>query len=191
MTKVENILTLLNAKYVGTPYLSFSLSPQPLEQLSADASDPSLWFSQLLQRRSSGIEGVQEFTGVILVPEGEEFCVHARLRRVCVLDDPPGPPNFQEPFSLTGPKLGRLLTYLFDTFPIGTPVLEELDVDVVQSLPQPELFPAPGDRDVGGERCWNDPRRHHLAAAPDLLPGEPCHCELQDLPRALARDAAQ
>ena len=143
MTKVENILTLLNAKYVGTPYLSFSLSPQPLEQLSADASDPSLWFSQLLQRRSSGIEGVQEFTGVILVPEGEEFCVHARLRRVCVLDDPPGPPNFQEPFSLTGPKLGRLLTYLFDTFPIGTPVLEELDVDVVQSLPQPELFPRP------------------------------------------------
>src|SRR5262249_4047290 len=119
MTKVENILTLLNAKYVGTPYLSFSLSPQPLEQLSADASDPSLWFSQLLQRRSSGIEGVQEFTGVILVPEGEEFCVHARLRRVCVharlrrvcvharlrrvcvLDDPPGPPNFQEPFNFT------------------------------------------------------------------------------------------
>lgn len=142
MTKVENILTLLNAKYVGTPYLSFSLSPQPLQQLSADASDPSLWFGQLLQRRSSGIEGVQEFTAVILVPEGEDFCVHARLRRVCVLDDPPGPPNFQEPFSFTGTALGRLLNYLFDTFPIGTP-LEELDVDLLQGLPQPELFPRP------------------------------------------------
>jgi hypothetical protein len=142
MTKVENILTLLNAKYVGTPYLSFSLAPQPLQQLSADSTDPSLWFSQLLQRRSSGIEGVQEFTAVILVPDGEDFCVEARLRRVCVLDDPPGPPNFQEPFSLAAPKLGRLLNYLFDTYPIGTPV-EELDVDLLQGLPQPELFPRP------------------------------------------------
>ena len=80
MTKVENILTLLNAKYVGTPYLSFSLSPQPLQQLSIDSSDPSLWFGQLLQRRSSGIEGVQEFTTVVVVPKGEDFCVTARLR---------------------------------------------------------------------------------------------------------------
>ena len=29
-TKVENILSLLNAKYVGTPFLSFSLNPRPL-----------------------------------------------------------------------------------------------------------------------------------------------------------------
>ena len=84
MTKVENILTLLNAKYVGTPYLSFSLSPQPLEQLSADASDPSLWFSQLLQRRSSGIEGVQEFTGVILVPRARNSaCMRGSAASAC------------------------------------------------------------------------------------------------------------
>lgn len=64
-TKVENVLTLLNGKYVGTPYLSFSLSPQPLQMLSVDPSDPNIWYSQLLQRRSSGIEGIQEFTTVV------------------------------------------------------------------------------------------------------------------------------
>jgi hypothetical protein len=142
MTKVENILTLLNAKYVGTPYLSFSLSPQPLQQLSIDSSDPSLWFSQLLQRRSSGIEGLQEFTSVVVVPKGEDFCVSARLRRACLLDDPPGPPNFDEPFSFFGTALGRLLNYLFDTFPIGTP-LEELDVDLASALTPPEQFKRP------------------------------------------------
>ena len=141
MTKVENILTLLNAKYVGTPYLSFSLSPQPLQQLSADSSDPSLWFGQLLQRRSSGIEGVQEFTSVVLVPKGEDFCVSARLRRVCLLDDPPGPPNFDEPFNFQGTALGRLLNYVFDTFPVGTP-LEELDLDIGQGL-DPTQFQRP------------------------------------------------
>ena len=31
-TKVENILTLLNAKYVGTPFLSFSVRPQSAPQ---------------------------------------------------------------------------------------------------------------------------------------------------------------
>jgi hypothetical protein len=39
-------------------------------------------FSQLLARRSSGIEGVQEYTAVIVVPKDEDFCVSARLRRV-------------------------------------------------------------------------------------------------------------
>ncbi len=142
MTKVENILSLLNAKYVGTPYLSFSLSPQPLQQLSADASDPSLWFGQLLQRRSSGIEGVQDFTSVVVVPKGESFCVTARLRRVCLLDDPPGPPNFDEPFRFSGTALSRLLVYLFDTYPVGTP-LDQLDVDITQALTPPEQFVRP------------------------------------------------
>jgi len=58
-TKVDNILTLLNAKDVGTPFLSFSINPRPLHLLSLDPADPNLWFSQLLARRSSGIEGVQ------------------------------------------------------------------------------------------------------------------------------------
>ncbi len=132
MTRVENVLTLLNAKYVGTPYLRFSLSPRPLEQLSVDSSDPSLWFGQLLQRRSSGVEGIQEFTMVAIVPKGEDFCVTTRLKRVCVLDDPPVEPDFDEPFVFTGPVLGRLLNYVYRTYPIGTPV-DDLDVDIHDS----------------------------------------------------------
>lgn len=128
MTRVENVLTLLNAKYVGTPYLRFSLSPRPLEQLSVDSSDPSLWFGQLLQRRSSGIEGIQDYTIVAIVPKDEDFCVEARLKRVCVLDDPPVEPDFDEPFRFNQ-HLGRLLSYVYRTYPIGTPV-DDLDVDI-------------------------------------------------------------
>jgi hypothetical protein len=145
-TRVENILTLLNAKYIGTPYLSFSLSPRPLQQLSVDASDPSLWFSQLLHRRSSGIEGVQEFTTVIVVPKDGDFCVAARLRRVCLLDDPPGAPDFNEAWEINKPyKVGRLLKHLENTYPKGTP-LDELDLDLSPSLPadpNQENFPFP------------------------------------------------
>jgi hypothetical protein len=145
-TRVENVLSLLNTKYIGTPYLSFSLSPRPLQQLSVDASDPSLWFGQLLHRRSSGIEGVQEFTTVIVVPKDEDFCVNARLRRVCLLDDPPGTPNFNDPWEINKPaKVGRLLNHLEATYPNGTP-LEELDLDLTPSLPADpgqEKFPYP------------------------------------------------
>jgi hypothetical protein len=129
MTRVENVLTLLNAKYLGTPYLRFSLSPRPLEQLSVDSSDPSLWFGQLLQRRSSGVEGVQEFTMIMLVPKGEDFCVTARLKRVCVLDDPPVEPDFDEPFIFNARDIGRLLNYVYRAYPVGTPV-DDLDVDI-------------------------------------------------------------
>lgn len=128
MTRVENVLTLLNTKYVGTPYLRFSLSPRPLEQLSVDPSDPSLWFGQLLQRRSSGIEGVQDYTIVVIVPKGEDFCVEARLKRVCVLDDPPVEPDFSVRFSLLH-HLGRLLNYVERAYPIGT-LVDDLDVDI-------------------------------------------------------------
>ncbi len=141
-TNVENILTLLNAKYVGTPHLSFSLSPQPLYLLSLDPSDPNLWFSQLLQRRSSGIEGIQEFTTVVLVPRDQDFCVNARLRRVCVLNNPPGPLTF-EPFNIKTPQhVGRLLNYLDRAYPPGTP-LEELDVDLMGALTPQDQFIRP------------------------------------------------
>ena len=134
-TRVENVLTLLNAKYVGTPYLRFSLSPQPMTLLSVDPSDPNVWFSQLLARRSSGIEGLQEFTVVVVVPRDEDFCVNARLRRVCVLDAPPGPFTFDEPFVFQQ-HLGRLLNYLDRVYPPGTP-LDEFDVDLIGALPKP------------------------------------------------------
>ena len=132
-TRVENIISLLSAKYVGTPHLSFSVSPQPLQQLSVDPSDPNLWFQQLLARRSSGIEGIQEFTAVIVVPKDTDFCISARLRRVCLLDSPPGPFSLDERFTGTLVQLSRMVNYLNDAFPIGTP-LEELDIDIIGGL---------------------------------------------------------
>jgi hypothetical protein len=135
MTRVENVLTLLSAKYPGTPYLRFSLAPQPLQVLAIDPSDPNLWFNQLLHRRSSGIEGVQEFTAVVLVPRGQGFCVNARLRRVCLLDSPPGPFTLEERFDedLDLLQLFRIVNYLYRLYPKGTPV-EELDVDIAGLL---------------------------------------------------------
>jgi hypothetical protein len=122
----------LSAKYIGTPHLSFSASPQPLQQLSVDPADPNLWFQQLLARRSSGIEGIQEFTAVLVIPKGTDFCINARLRRVCLLDSPPGP-FVLERFTGNLLQFARMVNYLNDTFPIGTP-LEELDIDIIGGL---------------------------------------------------------
>ena len=174
---VENVLTLLNAKYVGTPHLRFSLSPRPMQLLSVDPSDPNLWFSQLLQRRSSGIEGIQEFTAVVVVPRGENFCVNARLRRVCVLDAPPGPLEFE---AVQFPAAYRPGAQLSDrAYPPGTP-LEEFDVDLFELLPPPRrtfatagacalcssFFPAAGfglsgSHLAGRSRPWSWGRRAH------------------------------
>ena len=147
-TRVENILTLLNAKYIGTPHLRFSMNPPPMTLLSVDPSDPNLWFSQLLSRRSSGIEGIQEFTTVVIVPRDQAFCINARLRRVCVLDVPPGPLEFTERFNLQQ-HLGRLLAYLDRAYPPGTP-LDDFDVDLIDPLkkqrpgqPPPQEFTQP------------------------------------------------
>ena len=141
-TRVENIISLLNAKYVGTPHLSFSMSPQPLQQLSIDPSDPNLWFQQLLARRSSGIEGIQEFTAVMVIPKDTAFCINARLRRVCLLDSPPGPLSFEERFTGTLPQLARMVNYLNRTFPIGTP-LEDLDIDIIPGITGSGVFRRP------------------------------------------------
>jgi hypothetical protein len=143
-TNVENIISLLRAKYVGTPHLSFSLSPQPLTQLSVDPSDPNLWFQQLLARRSAGIEGTQEFTAVLVVPRNTGFCLTARLRRVCLLDSPPGPFTVSERFdsNLNLLQLLRMVQYLNRTFPAGTP-LEELDIDILGGLANAGAFRRP------------------------------------------------
>lgn len=146
MTRVENVLTLLSSKNLGTPHLSFSLAPPPLQLLSVDPSDPNLWFHQLLARRSSGIEGIQEFTAVLVVPRGEDFCVNARLRRVCLLDSPPGPLTFEERLKLEPNldllQLVRMIEYLYRVYPIGTP-LEELDVDLIGGLTPASEFRRP------------------------------------------------
>lgn len=145
-TRVENVLALLRAKNLGTPHLGFSLSPRPLQLLSIDPSDPNLWFNQLLHRRSSGIEGIQEFTVVLVVPRGQDVCVSGRLRRVCLLDSPPGPLTFEERLQLRPNfdllQLARMVNYLFRVYPPGTP-LEELDVDLIGGLTPASEFRRP------------------------------------------------
>ena len=136
MTHVENILTLLSAKHVGSPFLRFSLSPRPLRPLTVDPGDPNLWYSQLLQRRSSGIEGIQEFFAVVAVPRNTNFCIQALLRRICVLDNPPTLPDFPEADSLSSDgapaDFQRIFDYLSEIYPRGTP-LDALDVDLLGS----------------------------------------------------------
>ena len=144
-TNVENVLTLLSAKHVGSPYLRFSLYPRPLRPLSVDPADPNLWFSQLLARRSSGIEDIQEFTAIAIVPRDSSFCVEAAARRVCVLDDPPGPPDFGERLKPDLFQLARAVDYLYGVYPIGTP-LDELDIDLTGKLTPANQFPRPAIR---------------------------------------------
>lgn len=132
-TRVENIISLLSAKYLGTPHLRFSVSPQPLQQLAIDPNDPSLWYQQLLARRSTGIEGIQEFIGLVVVPKDKNVCVHARLRRVCLLDSPPSPLALEERFTGSLVQLARLVNYLNRAFPPGTP-LDELDLDITSGI---------------------------------------------------------
>lgn len=132
-TRVENIISLLATRYVGTPHLSFSLSPQPLAQLSVDPTDPNLWFQQLMARRSSGLEGIQEFTALVVVPRDTDFCIGARLRRVCLLDSPPGPFAVERFKGNDFVQLSRIVNYLNSTFPAGTP-LDDLDVDIIGAI---------------------------------------------------------
>lgn len=122
-TNVDNVLTLLTAKHIGSPYLRFSLWPRPMTAMSMDPSDPNLWYHQLLRRRSSGIDGLQEFFAVAMVPrDADEFSVDVEIRRVSALDTPPSWPRY---YSHTD-----ILLYLRDTYPEGTP-LDELDVDII------------------------------------------------------------
>jgi hypothetical protein len=140
-TNVENVITLLTAKHVGSPYLRFALSPRPLTQLSVDPGDPNLWYKQLLQRRSSGIEGIQEFVGVVAVPRNMDFCIQALLRRICVLDDPPVPPELPRTHRPSETEVALLVEYLYRKYPIGTP-LDELDIDVLDSFANTDRIPA-------------------------------------------------
>lgn len=145
-TSVANVLSLLDLKHLGSPYLHFMLRPRPLRPLTLDPSDPNLWYSQLLHRRSSGLEGIQEFFAVVAVPKDTDFCVHAHAMRISVLDDPPRFPDpLQTDFYDSEDLVAdfRMLMYLYTTYPPGTP-LEELDVDILpdalaKDLPRPVI----------------------------------------------------
>lgn len=160
MTNVNNVLTLLNGSLVGTHSLHFSLWPQPLRPLSVDPNDENLWYAELLKRRSSGIEGMQDFFAIAVVPRGEGFCITQNVRRVSVLEPPlPEPPaqpsvlfdNFR--FDLN--DFVKVFAYLSGKYPEGTP-LEELDVSVEDRLvPDPAAVPPfPGTLTRAALQAW-------------------------------------
>ena len=145
-TNVSNVLTLLNGSLIGTNMLHFSLWPQPLRPLSIDPNDENLWYAELLKRRSSGIEGMQDFYAIAVVPRGEGFCLSENLRRVSVMEPPlPEPPvqpsRFFEPFKFNMTDFQRVLSFVMGKYPEGMP-LEELDVSVEDRLvPDPAAVP--------------------------------------------------
>jgi hypothetical protein len=162
MTNANNVLTLLNGSLVGTDSLHFSLWPQPLRPLSVDPNDENLWYAELLKRRSSGIEGMQDFYAIAVVPRGEGFCLAESLRRVSVFEPPlPEEPvrpsvmfdNFQ--FDLF--NFLRVFVYLAGKYPQGTP-LEELDVSLEDRLrPDPAAVPPfPTTLTKAALKAWYD-----------------------------------
>jgi hypothetical protein len=154
-TNVENMLSLLDAKHLGSPYLRFMMRPRPLRPLTVDPSDPNLWYSQLLARRSSGLEGIQEFFAVIAVPRPTNFCIAARAMRIGVFDAPPRPPrpsDFGAPRIDDPTSVARMENYLRTLYPPGTP-LEELDIDIMPPAEAPNLpRPAITHWNVSGTR---------------------------------------
>jgi hypothetical protein len=131
-TAVENVLTLLTAKHIGSPYVSYMLWPRPIHALFVSPQDPGVWYSELLNRRSSGIEGVQEFVVMLAVPRTMRgFCLHARMRRIAVVDDPPAPPDpMAIADKLVSPEeQNAIYEYLQTRYPTGSPT-DDLDVDL-------------------------------------------------------------
>jgi hypothetical protein len=130
-THVDNVLSLLDAKHVGSPYLRFSLWPRPLLPLAAGPPDAALWYSEILHTRSSGVEGVQEFFALVVAPRDSSFCIHATLHRAGLLDIPPEAPDYLALRDKlpTAEDMSDIDEYLHRTYPTGTPV-DELDVDL-------------------------------------------------------------
>jgi hypothetical protein len=148
MTNVSNVLTLLSLSNVGSPYLRFSLWPRPLRPLTIDPADPNLWYAELLRRRSSGIEGIQEFFAIAVVPRAlEGFCINAQLRRFSAVPPPlPTGQDLTKPGSSdqTAAEQALLEDYLHKRFPPGTPA-DNLDVEVTPYGNPATLRPVVGD----------------------------------------------
>lgn len=162
MTNVNNVLTLLNGSLLGTNRLHFSLWPQPLRPLSIDPNDENLWYAELLKRRSSGIEGMQDFYAIAVIPRSEGFCLRENLRRVSVLEpplpDPPVQPSVLfDTFNFNLNDFVRVFAYLSGKYPEGTP-LEELDVSLEDRLvPDPTAVPPfPGTHIRAALQAWYD-----------------------------------
>ena len=145
-TNVNNVLTLLTGSLVGTNKLNFSVWPPPLRPLSVDPNDENLWYAELLKRRSSGIEGMQDFFAIAVVPRGRGFCLVENLRRVTVMEKPLPDPPVQpgvifDRFRFNLNDYTTVFAHVDGKYPEGTP-LEELDVSVEDRLlPDPAAVP--------------------------------------------------
>ncbi len=132
-THVENVLTLLSAKHIGSPFLGFSLWPRPITSLTNEEDDPERWYQELIRRKSSGIEGIQEFIAIAVVPKGQSFCLQTRMRRIGVVDFPMAEPELGSGLPLfigaSGSLYLRVINYLYRKYPRGTPI-DELDVNL-------------------------------------------------------------
>ena len=135
LTDINNVITLLTTHHLGSPYLRFSLWPMPLRPLTIDPTDPNLWYSELLHRRSSGIEGLQDFYAIAVVPRDRRFCIDANLKQICVLQplwprqfDPEPMYQNHDPIFLSEVET-RIVDYLTHRYPEGTSIEDELDVD--------------------------------------------------------------
>ena len=132
MTSVTNILSLLTTKHVGTPFLKFTMRPRPVRQMSIDPRDPNNWYSELMRKRSSGLEGIQEFYCAALIPKNRNgFCINAQLRKVWVIDPPIALPKFEINYYNFPSTIyeNDLLSYLRNKYPVGTPIAD-VDVDL-------------------------------------------------------------
>ena len=187
-TNVNNVLTLLNGSLVGTNRLHFSLWPQPLRPLSIDPDDENLWYAELLKRRSSGIEGMQDFYAVAAVPRGEGFCLNENLRRVSVMEPPlPEPPvepfKFFDTFDFNLDDFVRVLSYVMGKYPEGTP-LDELDVSVEDRLfPNPAAVPPfPSSRERNDLQAYYD--AVGAVWVPNPLPALPSEAPIEFIEKA-------
>ncbi|MHA2404573.1 MAG: hypothetical protein ACXADH_16355, partial [Candidatus Kariarchaeaceae archaeon] len=83
-------------------------------------------------RRSSGIDGMQDFYGIAVIPRSmDQFCVSLTLRNVYVYDYPPVPSDPPPPY--TSLDVIRVQNYLNRRYPPGTPI-EDLDIDLSDQI---------------------------------------------------------
>ena len=166
LTNVNNVLSLLNTSLVGSPHLRFLLWPLPLRQLSIDSADPNWWHSEFMKRRSSGLEGMQDFYAIAVLPRATGFCVQADLKRVFIIEPPlPLPPEQQfESFDVFE-RIHRekAVDYMNRRYRPGTPV-DDLDVDIMEASRIPLL---PAGIDIVALRNWHNEVNDLLA------PGNP------------------
>jgi hypothetical protein len=134
-TRISNILSLLNLYHVGSQQLRWRLAPTPVTGLPATAQDLYSWYTELLRQRSSGLEGVQDFYAVAVVPntgaDGKYFCVDAALTEVAVVQPVWAPePKPIVLFDNEVELADEALDFLYRRYPVGTSIDELADVDV-------------------------------------------------------------